>query len=95
MPLPDGLQHAARRDLADLPPRRRAARAVGWGVHEWALRAVLEPPHARCLVVVDGVNRIVGVGIGIGYGALGVVGNMIVDATPSAPWHRCRDPGRR
>ena len=78
MPLPDEL-HLRCADAADLPRIVDLREAVGWGVHEWALRAVMEPPHARCLVVVDGRDRIVGVGSGISYGALGFVGNMIVD----------------
>lgn len=53
--------------------------SVGWGAHEWALRAAMQPPHARCLLVIAGEDRIVAVGSGISYGALGFVGNMIVD----------------
>jgi len=78
MPLPDelSLRSAA---VADLPRIVDLRESVGWAVHEWALRAVLVPPDARCIVVVDGGDRIVGVGSGIAYGALGFVGNMIVD----------------
>lgn len=79
MPLPDGLRLRCA-DATDLPRIVELREAAGWGVHDWALRAVLEPPHARCLMAVDGGDRIVGVGSGIGYGALGFVGNMIVDA---------------
>ncbi len=69
-----------------------ASRSAGPS-HDWALRAVLEPPHARCLVAVDGRGRVVGVGSGISYGRLGVVGNMIVDAEHPATGHRLGDPG--
>jgi GNAT superfamily N-acetyltransferase len=78
MPLPDQLR-LRRADLADLPQIVELRESVGWSVHDWALRAVLEPPHARCLVVADESDRIVAVGSGIAYGALGFVGNMIVD----------------
>ena len=78
MPLPDELRLRCA-DATDLPRIVELRRAAGWGVHDWALHAVLEPPHARCLVAVDRGDRIVGVGSGIGYGALGFVGNMIVD----------------
>lgn len=77
MPLPDGY-HLRSADAADLPRIVELREAVGWGVHDWALRVVLEPPHARCIVVVDERDRVVGVGSGIRYGALGFVGNMIV-----------------
>jgi ribosomal protein S18 acetylase RimI-like enzyme len=73
---------------ADLPVIGALREAVGWTVHDWALRAVLEPPEARCLVVVDALDRIVGVGTGISYGAFGVVGNMVV-----AEDHRRRGVG--
>lgn len=78
MPLPAQLR-LRRADLADLPQIVELRESVGWTVHEWALHAVLEPPDAQCLVVVDEANRIVGVGSAIAYGALGFVGNMIVD----------------
>ena len=64
---------------ADLPSIAELRESVGWSVHPWALQWVLEPPHARCLVVVDDRDRVVGVGSGIAYGELGFVGNMIVD----------------
>ncbi|MGH2417499.1 MAG: GNAT family N-acetyltransferase [Candidatus Limnocylindria bacterium] len=63
---------------ADLPVIGALREAVGWTSHAWALRAVLEPAQARCVVVVDELDRIVGVGSGISYGVLGVVGNMVV-----------------
>jgi GNAT superfamily N-acetyltransferase len=87
MPIPDGL-HLRTAGTDDLPRVAELRERVGWAVHEWALRAVLDPPHARCLVAVDGGNHVIGVGSGISYGALGVVGNMIVD-----PSHRRRGIG--
>jgi len=78
MPLSDGLRLRCA-DADDLPRIAELREAVGWSVHEWALRAVLEPTLARCLVAVDERDRMVGVGSGIGYGSLGFVGNMIVD----------------
>ena len=87
MPIPDGL-HLRTAGTDDLPRVAELRERVGWAVHEWALRAVLDPPHARCLVAVDGANNVIGVGSGISYGALGVVGNMIVD-----PSHRRRGIG--
>jgi len=77
MPLPDQLSMRPA-DLADLPQIAELRESIGWGAQDWALKAVLEPPDARCLVVVDGGDRIVGVGSGIAYGALGFVGNMMV-----------------
>ena len=53
--------------------------SVGWAVHTWALEAVLEPP-ARCVVAVTDDGEVAAVGSGISYGALGVVGNMVVAA---------------
>ena len=87
MPLPDGL-HLRIAEVADLPRIAELREAVGWAVHDWALRAVLAPPHARCAVATDGADRVIGVGSGISYGPLGVVGNMIVD-----PGHRRRGIG--
>ena len=78
MPLPDEYRLRIA-DAADLPRIVELREAVGWGFHDWALRVVLLPPHARCLVVVDEHDLVVGVGSGISYGALGFVGNMIVD----------------
>ena len=79
MPLPDGLRLRTA-GAADLPRIAELRETVGWSVHDWALRAVLTPPHARCLVVVDDHDLVVGVGSGISYGGLGFVGNMVVDA---------------
>ena len=72
----------------DLPAIAALREAVGWGVHEWALRAVIGQPHARCVLAVDGAGSPVGVGSGIAYGPLGFVGNMIV-----AESHRRRGVG--
>lgn len=79
MPLPEALR-LRDADAADLPRIAALREAVGWSVHDWALRAVLDPPRARCLVAVNPAGQVVGVGSGIAYGALGFVGNMIVDA---------------
>jgi ribosomal protein S18 acetylase RimI-like enzyme len=72
----------------DLPAIAALREAVGWGVHEWALRAVIGQPHARCVLAVDGGGSLAGVGSGIAYGPLGFVGNMIV-----AEAHRRRGVG--
>jgi [ribosomal protein S18]-alanine N-acetyltransferase len=63
---------------ADLPAIADLRHVAGWAVHDWALRAVLVPPHARCFVATDGDGRIIGVGSAIAYDRLGVVGNMVV-----------------
>jgi len=77
MPLPADLR--MRDATADDVPAIVALRdAVGWRGHAWALRAVLDAPDARFVVVVDAADAIAGVGSGIAYGDLGVVGNMIV-----------------
>lgn len=62
----------------DLPAIAALREAVGWGVHEWALHAVIGQPHARCVLAVDDGGSLAGVGSGIAYGPLGFVGNMIV-----------------
>ncbi len=79
MPLSDGLRLRIA-EASDLPRIAELRESVGWGVHRWALEAVLEPPHARTLVATDEEERVVGVGSGIVYGSLGFVGNMVVDA---------------
>ena len=88
MTLPDGLR---MRDatLADLPAIVALRETAGWAAHEWALRYVLAAPEAHGVVVEDADGAIVGVGSGVGYGPLGVVGNMIV-----AEQHRRRGVGR-
>ncbi len=79
------MRAAAPPDLAAIAALRDS---VGWGAQDWALRAAIEQPDARCLVVEEADGRIVGVGSGISYGALGIVGNMIV-----AEGHRRRGIG--
>lgn len=76
MPLPDDL-HLRVAGEPDLPDMAALRESVGWTAQDWALRAVLDGPGARC-VVVDAPDGIAGVGSGISYGALGFVGNMIV-----------------
>jgi GNAT superfamily N-acetyltransferase len=78
MPLPDGL-HLRPANADDLPRIAEMRHAAGWPVQDWALRAVLQPPHTQCLVAVDRDDRVLGVGSGISYGSFGFVGNMIVD----------------
>ena len=74
--------------LDDLPAIAALRESVGWGVADWALRAVIGQPGARCLVAVDGGGALAGVGSGIVYGPLGFIGNMIV-----AEAHRRRGVG--
>jgi GNAT superfamily N-acetyltransferase len=80
--------HLRTAEADDLPRVAELREAVGWVAQEWALRAVLDRPHACCVVAVDGANHVVGVGSGIAYRPLGMVGNMIVD-----PAHRRRGIG--
>jgi len=74
--------------LDDLPAIGQLRTSVGWSVNEWALRAVIGSPGARCVVVADSEGRVGGVGSGIVYPPLGFVGNMIV-----AEAHRRRGVG--
>ena len=87
MGLPDdlSLRDADPDDLLAIGVLRTS---VGWSVHEWALRAVIGVPHARCVVAMDGDGAMAGVGSGIVYGPLGFVGNMVV-----ADAHRRRGVG--
>lgn len=62
----------------DLPAIAMLRAAVGWAAHDWALRAAIQAPHARCWVVADAEETIVAIGSGIAYGRLGFVGNMVV-----------------
>jgi GNAT superfamily N-acetyltransferase len=78
MPLPDGI-HLRDAHAGDLPRIAEMRGAAGWPVQDWALRAVMQPPHSQCLVAVNRADRVLGVGSGISYGAFGFVGNMIVD----------------
>jgi GNAT superfamily N-acetyltransferase len=87
MTLPDGF-HMRDATLADLPAIVALRESAGWSAHEWALRYVLTAPESRCVVVED-ADGIVAVGSGVGYGPLGVVGNMIV-----AEQHRRHGIGR-
>ncbi|MGH2429702.1 MAG: GNAT family N-acetyltransferase [Candidatus Limnocylindria bacterium] len=64
----------------DLPIITALRTQVGWHTFEWALRDAMSAPHARCYLAVDGTGDVLAVGSGICYGALGVVGNMVVDA---------------
>lgn len=62
----------------DLPAIAMLRAAVGWPAHEWALRAAIQAPHARCWVAMDADAAVAAVGSGIAFGRLGFVGNMIV-----------------
>lgn len=87
MSLPDDL---TLRDatLEDLPAIAALREAVGWNVQEWALRAVIGQPDARCVLAVAADGTVAGVGSGIVYGPMGFVGNMI-----TAAGHRRRGVG--
>src|SRR5918992_2495763 len=88
MSLPDDLAMRIA-DERDLPVIAALRESVGWSTHDWALRAVLRPSdEVRCFTVTDRGGRVVGVGSGVSYGALGFVGNMIV-----AEEHRRRGIG--
>jgi len=87
MALPDDLRMRLA-DESDLAALRGLRESVGWSAHDWAMRAVLDPSDARCFVATEPGGRIIGVGSGISYGALGFVGNMVV-----ADDHRRRGVG--
>ena len=53
MPLSEELR-LRRAEAADLPRIAELREAVGWSVHEWALRMVVATREARCLVAVNG-----------------------------------------
>ena len=76
MGLPDGMS-LRQATLDDLPAIAALRECVGWVVHEWALRAVIDVPHARCVLATDD-GALAGVGSGIVYGPIGFVGNMVV-----------------
>ncbi len=64
--------------IDDLPALAALRESVGWGVQEWALRAVLESRRGRFVVAQDGAGEVVASGSAMVYGPLGVVGNMVV-----------------
>jgi GNAT superfamily N-acetyltransferase len=72
----------------DLPALAALREAVGWRVHDWAIRDLLAADTAR-LFVAESDGAVVASGSGIAYGQLGLVGNMVV-----APDHRRRGLGR-
>jgi GNAT superfamily N-acetyltransferase len=74
---------------ADLPAIAALRRSVGWTVYDWALHDAMWPPDAR-IYVAEERGKVIGIGSGIAYGGLGVVGNMVVSAS-----HRGRGVGRR
>jgi GNAT superfamily N-acetyltransferase len=69
------LRDATGADLAAIGALRRS---VGWDALDWALRAALESPSGRFVVVEAGEGDLVGSGSGMVYGDLGFVGNMVV-----------------
>jgi GNAT superfamily N-acetyltransferase len=73
----------------DLPAIAELRQAAGWKVYRWALLDAMRAPHAR-IYLAEELGRVIGIGSGIAYGPLGVVGNMVVSAT-----HRGRGVGRR
>jgi GNAT superfamily N-acetyltransferase len=73
---------------ADLPAIAGLRHAVGWDALEWALRAAIESPTGR-FVVVEGEDGLpIATGSAMAYGPLGFVGNMVV-----AEAHRRRGLG--
>lgn len=74
---------------ADLPTIAALRQSVGWNVYRWALLDAMRAPHAR-IYLAERAGEALGIGSGIAYGGLGVVGNMVV----SAP-HRGQGVGRR
>lgn len=82
----ESIRIAGERDLRAIAELRRS---VGWNVYRWALLDATRPPQAR-IYVAEELGEVIGVGSGIAYGRLGVVGNMVVSAS-----HRGRGVGRR
>jgi hypothetical protein len=58
----------------DLPALAGLRESVGWGVQEWALRAVLESRRGTYLVAENADGAVIASGSGMVYGPLGVVG---------------------
>lgn len=79
--------HIRRATPADLPHVRALRDAAEWKTQPWAVRDAMRAPNARFFLAIDG-DEVVGMGSGISYGRLGVVGNMVV-----APSHRRRGIG--
>lgn len=77
MTLPEGYRlRTATAD--DIPAIMQMRAAVGWAAHDWALRLAIEPANARCFIVEASDGDAAGVGSGVAYPPLGIVGNMIV-----------------
>ena len=68
------LRLATPDDLSAIGQLRESA---GWQVQPWAVLEAMRAPTARFFIAVEG-ERVVAMGSGIAYGALGVVGNMVV-----------------
>ena len=64
----------------DLPHVRALRDAAGWKTHPWAVFEAMRAPHARFFLAED-ADGVAGMGSGITYGRLGVVGNMVVAAS--------------
>ncbi len=63
----------------DLPHIRALRDAAGWKTQPWAVVEAMRAPHARFFIAED-AGGVAGMGSGISYGRLGVVGNMVVAA---------------
>jgi GNAT superfamily N-acetyltransferase len=73
------VQHRLRdATAADLPAIARMRHAVGWDALDWALRAALDSPTGRFVVVEDEEGAPIASGSAMAYGPLGFVGNMVV-----------------
>lgn len=69
--------HIRDATAADLPRVRALRDAAGWKTQPWAVHEAMRAPHARFFLAVD-EDGAAGMGSGISYGRLGVVGNMVV-----------------